>query len=83
MFIIIIEMKVEDATRLYAVHLEWDPRDDIYVVSVPELLGCRTHGRTREEAVGAAQEAIEEWLTVARERVRTLPAPHLFIDRDK
>jgi predicted RNase H-like HicB family nuclease len=76
-------MNAADAARLYSVHLEWDPRDDIYVVSVPELPGCLTHGRTREEAVTAAQDAIEEWITVARDRGRMLPPPHLFIDRDE
>ena len=35
----------------YSMVLEWDGRGDIFVVTVPELAGCRTHGRTYEEAV--------------------------------
>ncbi len=30
----------------YSMRLEWDPRDSIYVVTVPELPGCMTRGAT-------------------------------------
>ena len=33
--------------------------DGYYVVSVPTLLGCFTQGKTREEALKNAKEAIE------------------------
>jgi hypothetical protein len=35
----------------YSMLLEWDPEDEIYVVTAPELPGCLRHGRTLEEAI--------------------------------
>ena len=40
---------MEDAKH-YSMLIEWDPDDKIYVVTVPELEGCMTHGHTYEEA---------------------------------
>ncbi len=34
----------------YSMNIQYDPIDHIYVVTVPELPGCRTHGKTYEEA---------------------------------
>ena len=42
--------------------IQWDSRDNIYVVRVPELPGCITHGNTYEEAVKQGQDAIERWI---------------------
>jgi predicted RNase H-like HicB family nuclease len=64
------------AIRLhYSLIIEWDPRDDIYVVTVPELPSCRTHGSTYEEAISQAQEAIETWVEGAVADGSALPAP--------
>jgi predicted RNase H-like HicB family nuclease len=57
----------------YSMIIQWDARDDIYVVTVPELLGCRTHGATYEEAVAMAQDAIDTW--VFGEDPASLPTP--------
>ena len=62
----------------YAMILEWDPNDQIYVVTVPELPGCMTHGSTREEAVRQGQDALESWIDVAREDGAPMPPPHYF-----
>src|SRR5579883_2217095 len=48
-------MSIPDTARLYSVLLEWDPRDANYVVTMPELPGCRTHGRARAETVAQAK----------------------------
>ncbi len=34
----------------YSMIIQWDSRDNIFVVRVPELPGCVTHGTTYEEA---------------------------------
>ena len=60
----------------YSMHLVWDPDDAIYVVTVPELPGCRTHGATAEEAARNGREAIASWLGAARARGKAVPAPH-------
>ena len=57
--------------------IQWDPRDDIYVVTVPELPGCRTHGATYEEAIKNALEAIELWILDAENAGEPIPAPSI------
>jgi predicted RNase H-like HicB family nuclease len=61
----------------YSMIIEWDPQDQIYVVTVPELPGCRTHGRTYVEAVTQGQEAIEGWLEDARTWGHPIPSPRM------
>ena len=59
----------------YSMNIQWDSEDRIFVVTVPELPGCMTHGKTYEEAVRQGMDAIESWLQVARELGRTIPEP--------
>jgi predicted RNase H-like HicB family nuclease len=63
----------------YAMIIQWDDRDDIFVVTVPELPGCRTHGKTYEEAVRQGQDAIESWLMVSDDLKETPPPPYTFV----
>ena len=58
----------------YALTMVWDPDDRIFVVTVPELPGCRTHGATYEEAAANAREAIASWVGATRELGEALPA---------
>ena len=44
--------------RRYTVVLTFDPEVDSYAVTVPALAGCFTQGRTVEEALANAKEAI-------------------------
>ena len=60
----------------YSMCIRWDPQDNIYVVTVPELPGCMSHGATYEEAVTQGQEAIDTW--IEGEDPVTLPAPHYY-----
>ena len=46
----------------YSMVIQWDSRDNIFVVRVPELPGCVTHGDTHEEAVKQGEDAIESWI---------------------
>lgn len=62
----------------YALVIERDPRSDVYVVTVPDLEGCVTHGRTYEEAVAQAQDAIWSWLDAARAWGTPIPAPRAY-----
>jgi predicted RNase H-like HicB family nuclease len=66
--------------RDYSMVLEWDPVGHIYVVDVPELPGCHTHGETRVQAVRHGQEAIESWIEAARAWGRPVPAPRMWTD---
>ena len=44
--------------RTYTIVLHPDPATGGYAVEVPALPGCFTQGRTREEAIERAREAI-------------------------
>lgn len=61
----------------YSMIIQWDEDDEIFVVSVPELPGCMTHGQTYEEAARQGKEAIEGWLQVARDLGWRIPQPRV------
>lgn len=61
--------------RHYSILIQWDPRDNIYVVTLPELHGCRTHGETYEEAIKNALEVIELWIEDAQKAGDPIPRP--------
>jgi predicted RNase H-like HicB family nuclease len=69
---------VVEAGDHYSLLITWDPDDRIFVVTVPELPGCRTHGRTREEAIRQAEDAIESWLEAARAEGAPIPMPRFL-----
>lgn len=68
------------AARRYSLVMQWSDEDGVYVVTVPELEGCRTHGETRAEATRQAEDAIVTWLVAARVWGDQIPAPRLFPD---
>jgi predicted RNase H-like HicB family nuclease len=63
----------------YSMIIQWSIEDQVYVVNVPELPGCKTHGNTYEEAVKQGQDAIESWIIVAQELGRSIPLPRVLI----
>jgi predicted RNase H-like HicB family nuclease len=62
----------------YSMIIEWEPLGQVFVVTVPELPGCKTHGATYEEAVRQGQDAIESWLMVAEEDGDPIPSPRYY-----
>ena len=56
----------------YNVQIERD-EDGIYVVSVPALPGCLTQGRTFDEALKMAQDAIFGFVSVLMSRGKHVP----------
>ncbi len=72
---------MEIAADRYSLIVEWSDEDGLYIVTVPELPGCRTHGKTQREAIEVGRDAIETWLDANRAWERPIPAPHLFADR--
>jgi predicted RNase H-like HicB family nuclease len=69
---------VHEEHQHYSMVLEWDPEDSIYVVTVPELPGCMTHGATYEEAVRQGQDAVDSWIAANRALGRPIPQPRVF-----
>ncbi len=62
----------------YSMLIQWPAEDQAYVVDVPELAGCRTHGSTYEEAVQRGQEAIEGWIEDAQAWGEPVPEARAF-----
>ena len=63
----------------YSMIIEWDSRDTIFVVRVPELPGCVTHGNTYEEAIKQGKDAIESWIMAAIADNEPLPPPKDYV----
>jgi predicted RNase H-like HicB family nuclease len=59
----------------YEVRIFWSPEDRLFLAEVPQLEGCITHGRTYEQALQHAREAMAAWLEVAREYGDPIPRP--------
>jgi predicted RNase H-like HicB family nuclease len=64
-----------EAVKPYAVVIEWDERDGIFIATVPDIRGCRTHGATRAEAAANAEEAIAATLAAFADSGVPLPEP--------
>jgi predicted RNase H-like HicB family nuclease len=71
------DMTPEDyaAARPYAMVIEWSDPDQKFVVTVPDLRGCRTAGATREEAARNGEEAIASMLATFADSGVPLPKP--------
>jgi predicted RNase H-like HicB family nuclease len=64
--------------KRYSMVIEWSDEDQAYIVTVPELPGCKTHGYTYEEAVQQGQDAIESWIMVAIADNDPVPLPKKY-----
>ncbi len=64
----------------YSLVIAWSDDDGAFVVRVPELVGCMTHGATYEEAVERAQDAIAAWIDGETAMGRPIPAPRPAAD---
>lgn len=63
----------------YSMVIEWEPEGHVFVVTVPELPGCRTHGATYEDAVRHGQEVITLYLDAMRHWGRPVAPPRYFV----
>ena len=59
----------------YSMNIQWSDEDRVFIVTVPELPGCITHGRTYEEAVQQGQDAIATWIQGSRALGLSIPEP--------
>jgi predicted RNase H-like HicB family nuclease len=65
-------------SKHYSMVIEWSDEDQAYIVTVPELPGCKTHGDTYEEAVQQGQDAIESWIMAAIADNDPIPPPKKY-----
>jgi predicted RNase H-like HicB family nuclease len=59
----------------YEIILYWSKEDDGYVVEVPELPGCISHGKTDIEALENIKIAQDLWIETAKEFGDPIPEP--------
>jgi predicted RNase H-like HicB family nuclease len=71
------QMTPEDyeAIKPYAIMIEWDERDRIFLATVPDVRGCRTNGTTRAEAAANAEEALASMLATLADSAVPFPEP--------
>jgi predicted RNase H-like HicB family nuclease len=60
----------------FKVIISYDKEYEGYVVDVPELVGCMSQGKTIDETLNNAKDAIKGWLEVEIELGRFNPAKH-------
>jgi predicted RNase H-like HicB family nuclease len=70
-----LEENLQTTALRYSIFIQWSDEDQAYLVTVPELPGCITHGATYEEAVRQGQEAIETWIEGALAIHLPVPPP--------
>ena len=61
----------------YAIFIQFDEVDNIFVASVPDLPGCMAHGDTPEQALQEIIVAQKLWIEVAIEDGEKLPEPKI------
>ena len=66
-----------DATH-YSMIIQWNDEDEAFIVTVPELPGCKTHGDTYEEAVQQGKDAIETWIEASERLGLPIPQPQQY-----
>ena len=60
----------------YHINVFWSDKDECWIGDVPDLAKCSVHGKTAEEAVTLIQQAMIDWVAVARDRGNPIPEPH-------
>jgi len=59
----------------YEIIIFWSDEDQAFVADVPELPGCMAHGKTHEDALKNARQAITLWIETAKEFNDPIPVP--------
>ena len=62
----------------YSIFIQYDPRDKIFVASIPELPGCMAHGETKEEALKEIDVAKKLWIETVLAEGEQVPEPKMF-----
>jgi predicted RNase H-like HicB family nuclease len=62
----------------YSMLIQWSDEDQLYIVTLPEFGGCKTHGSTYEEAAKNGHEVLELLLEDYQAMAHPLPPPAIF-----
>lgn len=68
--------------KKYTIVLESNYPEEGYTVRVPALLGCITYGRTKEEALERAKEAIEGFIEGLQKAGESIPEEVTPVEMD-
>ena len=66
------------STLHYSMVIQWSDKDNTYIVDIPELPGCTTHGDSYEEAVKNGQEVMELCIESEKALGRPVPPPRRY-----
>jgi predicted RNase H-like HicB family nuclease len=66
--------ELEEASR-YRIVIQWSEDDQLFLVSLPEFGGVRSHGCTIVEAAERGVELAAEWIDAMRTLGEPIPAP--------
>lgn len=61
--------------KKYEIIIYWSSEDNAFVAEVPELPGCMADGQSYQEALGNAEQMIDEWIETAESLGRPIPQP--------
>jgi len=61
----------------YEISISWSDEDDAYVAVVRDLPGGMADGASYQEALAAAERAVELWIETAKELGRPIPQPRM------
>lgn len=64
----------------YSAQIVWSQEDGAYIALAAELPGCMADGQTPEEALTNLRRVIREWIEVAKDEHRDIPAPMTLED---
>lgn len=59
----------------YELIMYWSAEDNLYIVDVPELGGCKADGHSYFEALTNVETLINEWIETAKLLNRDIPMP--------
>jgi predicted RNase H-like HicB family nuclease len=59
----------------YELIIYWSKDDESFIAEVPELAGCKSDGKTYQEALTNIEIVIQEWIETAKELGRDIPEP--------
>ncbi len=59
----------------YEVIIFWSEEDTSFIAEVPELPGCMAHGDSHNTALANIKDAMELWISTAKEFNDSIPVP--------
>ena len=64
----------------YCIVMKYSAKENCYIETVPDLLGCMADGRTPNEAFENVKNVISEWIETARAASRKIPETSFGIE---